>query len=711
MLTAERVSDKIYSVLQSDHYCSRRLNATHQVGCQSELGGNLGVVWMVSDADDLQHILTTGPTPPYVPILTKNSYTRDNLLKFKENTDRVSGVVFLDKDHDDSKSRSTPFSPEYVCPNRYSGLYVNDSQHGDCSHHWQEESPISGLLYDDFPYPIFLINEKKSIDNIVSCFNDNNVLVEKVTTGPNKAQSVKKTQASYPLCGIQLDSFMVAAKDSEFCLNSHFIIDEILQSNPRRCQSVDNYNIFAYFKPSIGPLHVINSTKKPDTNEAQSIVMLVTKLSSLSMFSEISPGADSTITSIITLLAVAEALGRVKHDKDVEASKRNIAFAILDSEPFDYTGSSRIVYDMLADAFPRSYFDTNETRALKNTNLESIDYLINLDQMSNYPNSDTLFLHSDSQFTPNDKLDQIVKVMKRIAATDKVKLEIEQSGPLPPTSVHEFIKGSKLKSNRLTGLVLSNYGKTYSNLLYHSIYDDKHNIYQPSKSKLVKHLEQVAKFIARSLYEITFKVDKSDNISIDSDIIEQLLDCYLEDAQCPLFTRATQAGQKLPSGPIPTYKDPNKHSDDLNGIITRNLLAYFIGDREKSYNATKCSDMNKVSVEFDYQYINDKDEPVYDRPSGTCLKSQVMMMSSGSPAYSIAGEELVIDNNYPAWTVSLNSIRNPVRLYLIPNPLAQWSLFTLGVLVTITSFIIVLTFQTRLKVLNTIRENELATST
>uniref|UniRef100_A0A6G1S4R1 Nicastrin n=1 Tax=Aceria tosichella TaxID=561515 RepID=A0A6G1S4R1_9ACAR len=699
LINAQRVSEKIYSNLQSDHYCSRRLNATHQVGCQSDLGGNLGVVWIIEDSHDLDHVLKTGPTPPYMAVLRKSLFSRKVILDFKNNPGRVSGVVFLDKEHDESKSRLTPFSPDDVCPNRYSGIYVNDTQYGDCKHAWQNESPVSGLLYEDIPFPIFLINDIKSIEKIESCFKVNNVIVKSVN-GENEIDTPPRstrTQSSYPLCGIHLDSFMLAAKDSLFCLNSHFLIDEILQSNAQRCRTVYGQNIFGYYKTATGPLQPSKNSKymTPEIAPPESVVLLAAKLSSISMFSDISPGADSTITSIITLLAVAEALGRVKNSTAVIKSKRNIAFAVLDSEPFDYTGSSRMVHNMIHSAFPGyAQYDPkpNQTDALLNLNLSSIDYIINLDQMANYPSSEAIYFHSDPHDIDNTKLDNIYKTMVAIAKSEKVNFQRSSGLPLPPTSVQEFIRQARSSdnpdNNKFAGLVLSNYDKKYNNLLYHSIYDDSHNINQTSNYKLLPHLVQVSTFIARSLYEIAFG-GASDHISVNQTIVGELLDCYLKDAHCHLFTRVSPVGQRLPEGSVPTYKDPARRSDDVNAAITGDLLAYFIGDPMVGYNFSECLDDNFNSLNFTFSYINNQDKTIDDVSLGMCLRSQVFRITEESPAYIIKDDEIALRPNYPAWTVSYNSIRNPVRLYLIPSPVSQWCLFLLGIIVTVASFVIV----------------------
>jgi len=382
-----------------------------------------------------------------------------------------------------------------------------------------------------------------------------------------------------------------------------------------------------------------------------------------------------------------------------------------------------MIYDMINGSFPipgpwRS--SPNETNVMLNTNLSSIDLIIDIDQMANYINSDSVHFHSEPEDSNKDKIDNFYKVMERIASNERPRINLKRESPLlplPPTPVQEFIRYSRdynhTNQNRLTGLVLSNYGNKFSNLLYHSIYDDSHNIFQNSRPKLVDHIARVSKFIAKSVFEIAFQTDKTDEISVDETLVKDLLECYLIDAQCRLFTRATTAGQRLPTGPIETYKDPTKSSDDMNGVITAHLLAYFIGDKIPEYNATQCLREDRGSAIYNFAYINDKDEPITDGVSGVCIRSQVSMLSGFSPAFSFSDGIYHIDARYPAWTVSLNGIRNPVRLYLKPSPLYQWTIFILGILVTIISFMI--TFQFKKNVLgsklNTPVNSQMATPT
>lgn len=661
------------------------------MGCTSNLGGNYGIVWFVEGTDnsDLEHILKDGPTPPYVAVLQREHFTRRNLLVFKENPDRVAGVVLLDGEKYAPTSRSSPFSPEGRCPNQYAGLYVNDSQYAGCKENlWQRESPVSGLIYDDIPYPIFLFKDKKTIEDLEQCFTNNNL-----------ARGIKREQDSYPLCSMQLDSFMMAAINSQTCLNTHSLLDELFQMNGQRCWTVENQNLFAFFKPAIGPMRTndLPDTFKPSIVDPKSIVMLTAKLSSFTMFNDVSPGADSTITSIVTLLAAAEALSKVRNDTRVIESNRNIAFAILDSEPFDYTGSSRMTFSMKNNTYPTPYFyesaDKNQTECMKNINLDSLDYVIDLDQIANYPNSDTVYLHVDPRDQDGAKFDKLVDVLEQVSRNENVNFRRSSDKlPLPPSSVQEFIKQSQSLSKKegLLGAVISNYNATYNNLQYHSIYDDSHNIYQTSKDNLVEHISKVASLVAKSLFELAFNDDTTDKIIVNNTLVDNLLDCYLLRANCSVFTSAWQAGSRLPGKPIQTFKSPLDRSNDMNGIITHHLLAYFIGDKISWKNISECYKANKISNSYNFHYVNGQDEPIKDGQSGLCIMSQVLFTSAASPAFALTDEGITVDDRIgPAWSISVTRIRNPPRLFLKPSPIQQWCVFFLGLVVTIVSFLLV----------------------
>lgn len=68
-------------------------------------------------------------------------------------------------------------------------------------------------------------------------------------------------------------------------------------------------------------------------------------MDSASMFDGLSVGADTAITGMTTLMAVADVLSKIKSDirsQDIE----NVYLVLFNGEAFDYIGSSRMAYDM-----------------------------------------------------------------------------------------------------------------------------------------------------------------------------------------------------------------------------------------------------------------------------------------------------------------------------------------------------------------------------
>ncbi|XP_069336455.1 nicastrin isoform X5 [Eulemur rufifrons] len=151
------VERKIYIPLNKTAPCVRLLNATHQIGCQSSISGDTGVIHVVEKEEDLQWVLTDGPNPPYMVLLEGNLFTRDLMEKLKGRTSRIAGLaVSLSK-----PSPASGFSPSVQCPNDGFGVYSNS--YGPEFAHCREiqwNTLGNGLAYEDFSFPIFLLEDE-----------------------------------------------------------------------------------------------------------------------------------------------------------------------------------------------------------------------------------------------------------------------------------------------------------------------------------------------------------------------------------------------------------------------------------------------------------------------------------------------------------------------------------------------------------------------
>ena len=90
--------------------------------------------------------------------------------RFKQSSDRISGVLVVDFEPQNRTNEITFLSVDKSCPNEYFDLYVNDTTYGHCrQQQWNSEDEsrhLEGLMFIDWPFPIFFIKNQTNIDEI-----------------------------------------------------------------------------------------------------------------------------------------------------------------------------------------------------------------------------------------------------------------------------------------------------------------------------------------------------------------------------------------------------------------------------------------------------------------------------------------------------------------------------------------------------------------
>ena len=56
----------IYTDLNAKAFCFRRTNGTHQFGCSSDPGGNVGVIHLIQEEQDVDWMVQKGEHGPYI---------------------------------------------------------------------------------------------------------------------------------------------------------------------------------------------------------------------------------------------------------------------------------------------------------------------------------------------------------------------------------------------------------------------------------------------------------------------------------------------------------------------------------------------------------------------------------------------------------------------------------------------------------------------
>ena len=122
---------------------------------------------------------------------------------------------------------------------------------------------------------------------------------------------------TYPLCGIQLLSFMHASSNAERCLRrrrKRTWMD--FWGGDKQCDPVGDRNVFGFLR----------ERKPQTTTKSSSIIMVTARLDAMSIFEDVAPGAGSPATGIIALLATAHTLARIPNVKK-ELKDEVISFA------------------------------------------------------------------------------------------------------------------------------------------------------------------------------------------------------------------------------------------------------------------------------------------------------------------------------------------------------------------------------------------------
>ncbi|XP_008946831.1 PREDICTED: nicastrin, partial [Merops nubicus] len=515
------VERKIYIPLNRTAPCVRLLNATHQIGCQSSISGDTGVIHVVEKEEDLNWVLTDGPHPPYMVVLDGNLFTRSVMLQLK-GTSRVSGLAVAVA----TPSPPKGFSPGLKCPNDGFGVYSKDygPQFAHCNTTvW---NPVgSGLSYEDFDFPIFLLEDANETQVIKQCYQDHNL--------PREGAAPQ-----YPLCAMQLFSHMHAVTSTVTCMRRSSL-QSTFSINPEVvCDPLLDYNVWSTLQP-------INSSGKVEPEKE--VIMVATRIDSHSFFWNIAPGAESAVSSFVTHLAAAEALRKAA---DVLSLQRNIMFTFFQGETFDYIGSSRMVYDMEQDKFP--------------LRLSNIHSFVELNQVA-LRNGSVLWMHTDPVSRMNGTIEAQVKNLLGILSNSSLgtNVTLQEAGfsqPLPPSSFQRF-----LRARHIPGVVLTDHRTAFQNRYYQSMYDTPENIQLQYPEGLspeetleyvtdtAKALAEVATVVARALYQLAGGANNTSAIQADPKTVSRMLYGFLIKMNNSWFQSIIKSDLKGILGDVPQH--------------------------------------------------------------------------------------------------------------------------------------------------------------
>lgn len=621
------VEKKIYVDLNYTVPCVRLLNATHQIGCQSSLSGDVGVLHVLESEENLDWVLNTGHSPPYMVILEAALFTRSIMMKLKSGSRRVAGVAVIEP----NTNLPGGFSPHTSCPNENSGVYTEkyDPAYAHCNVTlWNPEG--NGLSYEEFDFPIFSLKDDNDTQVIRQCYLDHNL-------------GVNGSDPQYPLCAMQLFSHMSAVTDTPTCMRRSKIQHDFSISPEMVCDPLGGFNVWASTRP-------INNTEKGH-KMFQSVVIAAARLDSRSFFFDLAPGAQSSASGLITLLAAAQAL---KNITETAQPNKTILYTFFEGETFDYIGSSKMVYDM-----------ENKQFAL---DLDNVHSVVEVGQVGLRVANSPIYLHTDPVSRRNSSVEEEVKKLidNFQAAAANTKVPVEEplvSQPLPPSSFQRF-----LRARPFPGIVIQDHNSTFTNKYYESMFDNPENLnvtYPPdltpeqqliNVTETAKALTDVATLVAQALFlQAGGDAGQAASIAADSQIVAQMLYGFLVRSKNSWFEQIIPSDlvRNLVDRPTNFYTGVYMQKSEASFLVEHilaNLTGTVVNVTQEDCKSQRDNKDDKDSKHFySYLWVQGALAVNSSTRDSFCVKSTVRLPSARSPAFEL---EEWKSTEFSTWTES-----------------------------------------------------------
>ncbi|KAM4880473.1 nicastrin isoform 2-T2 [Sylvia borin] len=621
------VQRKIYIPLNRTAPCVRLLNATHQIGCQSSLSGDTGVIHVVEQEQDLEWALAKGPNPPYMVLLEGHLFSREVLLQLKGSS-RISGLAVAAA----SPAPAQGFSPGLKCPNDGFGVYSQDygPQFAHCNGSlWNPGG--SGISYEDFPFPIFLLEDANETQVIKECFRAHNV-----PPGPGAAPQ-------FPLCALQLQAHMHAAASTVTCMRRSSL-QSAFSINPEIvCDPLLDYNVWSSLQP-------LNASGKVEPE--QRLVLATTRVDSHSFF-----GAQRL--------------------------PRNVLFVFFQGETFDYIGSSRLVFDMEQEKFPLRLHNVGAVLELGQVALRNDSVLwMHTDPISRQNGS------VEAQV-------QTLLSALRNSSSAIPGISVQEPGfsqPLPPSSFQRFLRVRNIPGVVLTDH-RAQFSNRYFQSIYDTA--ENIGIRYPEGMSPEERLEfvtdtaqalaQVGTLVARTLFTLAGGTSGTESIRADPRTVTRLLYGFLINSNNSWFQSVIKPDQKGILGPSPQHyvavSSPTNTTQLLQAVLG-NLTGTRVNlSREECQSPGKIPGMQPELFEF--WWVQGSPGANSSRGSGGCVRSGVRLSPALSPAFELRRWDSA---DFSTWTESRwKDIR--ARIFLVASRDMELLTLALGLLVLLLSLL------------------------
>ena len=353
------------------------------------------------------------------------------------------------------------------------------------------------------------------------------------------------------------------------------------------------------------------------SEEERPIILVASNMDATSMFHELSPGANSAASNILTVLLAAKLIGESVSDDELDGFPAQIGFALFAGETYGYLGSRAFFTDIagfecesddliVPNNAKKSQAGEEIKMACLNPLRQELDFaaltgiqsMIAVDQVGLLAQEDTFYVHSNGNYYNSDTLTDLFTGM----SSDDWTIEEGSAGAIPPSPLSTFGKG----------VVLTGYDDSFVDEYYSSHLDST-----MTHSMNLKSIAKAATIVARVALGAAYAGDDPDDdvdpidyaenaiqeLEYDDESLVELADCFFTNGNCKALLNYgkkeeanTQEETGVDLGVGQYLGSPPNYYPDVYNSQTGQAFVYLDGKSYGAYNGDKEYGKNKNDV-------------------------------------------------------------------------------------------------------------------
>jgi len=479
--------------------------------------------------------------PKFIAVVDEYEYNYDTVLQIIDNSGSslLQGILVLNHTASSSASLSSYASPAPVSPR---GEDTAEAQlTPDAEYAWNTNG--DGLmLLDMHGIPTGYVDDDSIAEYILTVADQQAADFLSVLSNENANVFDEDIKKFPPIMG-EFEMYMGPENmNSTTCLSW---VDTDGQWRPK-CLPLGGTSVWGLAgSPYERGSGSANDGDDGNADEKQPIVMVATNLDATSMFHDLSRGANTAASNILTVLMAAKLFGESVTDSVLDGLQNKIMFAFFQGENYGYMGSRSFLRDV---AYPGFQCDENGTVAAiaKNKDEEnpkmaclnplrhdlafmdigSIKSMIAVDQVGILSDNNTFYVHNSGNTYYSD-------IMTGVSPDDWAVAEAS-AGSLPPSPLSSLVS---LSGGSVGGIILTGYDAAYAEDSFYMSHMDSTERVSIDLEAIAKAATIVARTALAAAYgdaydDDTVIVDTIAELDADDDTLNSLANCLLENGNC-----------------------------------------------------------------------------------------------------------------------------------------------------------------------------------